>query len=72
MPNKARPHNDNKEVLCMPCMKKCLRHLTEAQVEKIFQAYDIGINVSDARAPQAICEACPSTLCKNDEGKDVT
>ena len=60
MTNQALMIITGKLSACCP-LKKCTRHVTEIQAEKIHQVYHIRIDVFDAGA-----------LCSKDEWNDVT
>ena len=71
MPNYARGHEENRKIVCLPCLKKCTRQITSFQAEYLSKIYGINFDLGDARVPQGICNTCRTIMKKRDEGKEV-
>ena len=70
MPNHARGHEENRKIVCLTCLKKCIRQIISFQA---FQAklYGINFDLGDARVPQGICDTCRTIMKKRGEGKEL-
>ena len=71
MPNNTKYHEDCGKTVCLLCMKKATRELTEFQAERIKKIYEANFDFQDTRVPRGICQACRKALCRKNEGKDV-
>ena len=71
MPNFSKNHEDCRKSVCVLCLKKCSRELTQFLVEKILKHFHTSLDLTDTRVPRGICDSCRTILRRKDEGKDV-
>ena len=68
MPNKAKSHEDCRKSVCVLCLKKGDRELSDFIKGRIHKLVKININFADERVPLAICNNCRTILQKRDAG----
>ena len=58
MPNRPKTHDDCRKTVCVICMKKCDRELSDAAKEKVLHFIQKGLNFLDERVSLGICVDC--------------
>ena len=71
MPNQAKNHEDCRKTVCLLCMRKAGREVTEFLMQKLISAYETNFDFDDSRVPCGLCDACRTTVRRKEEGKDV-
>ena len=65
----ARDHEQNRKPVCVLCLKKANRKLSDLNKEKINSVLQTSIHFYDSRVPTGIYESCMSTLRRASEGQ---